>query len=239
MADSGSGGFQFNSSNGQDALNLAAAYNAVVTSKTNNLIDLLRIQQAQTLKNLIAASYSAANAMMYQAVFEAASSSVVGVGGMMCLNEVNTAQTSVKGVKKEEANLQKSQKTAQDEFKKMDDETQKTSEGTKLKEKIDNNEKALNAKKSEREAKEKLATEKSQNANQKAGILQTAAPGMMAMPKALQDNIKAKADAVQTIMQQINQMESGSYDKSNQTLQSFFNINFFAALVALGSLQLR
>ncbi|NGX52894.1 MAG: hypothetical protein KR126chlam5_01200 [Candidatus Anoxychlamydiales bacterium] len=235
MADSGSGGFNFDPSNAQDALNLAAAYNTIVTSKTNRLIDLLRMQQAKTLDQLVAASYAAANSMMYQALFDAVSNLVIAGGGMMTMNDVSNAHGLVKNGLEQEQKLQKTQKGDEEKIKGM----KPGAENDTLQKTIDDNEKKLKNLKTSNEKKQKLADTQMQMATQKSTILQAAAPGLAALPKAAQENIKIKAEAVQTIMSQINGMLSSSYDKSNQTLASFFNINFFAALVALGSLQLR
>ena len=219
----------------QDALNLAGAYIAKVTSETNDLLSKLRKGQITALNKLVTAMYSSAKATLYSAVCEGLMNFGMAAGGLSALKDVDNAQSEATKVSSQEKTLQDSKTSLekQIEDKKFSGEETKES----VQKDLDIKTKKLTTIQGDKKEKERT---KSQRANNKSQIYAQASPAVAALPKASQEAIQNQAGAVKEIMQQINGMLSSSYDKANSTVQSMLSLNnLFGAIAGLTAINLR
>ncbi|NGX48549.1 MAG: hypothetical protein K940chlam5_00137 [Candidatus Anoxychlamydiales bacterium] len=211
---------------GANAINVADSYYNKVTRDVGTSLDKLRQNQVAAITAGIKASYAIASAMLMASLVEAASQLAGAYGSKEALNEINPAEKEVNNANQGFSKLEKQEKALQSDLVKNKEEL----DG--LKTKKENLKKVA-------EKKQTNLSNKSQKATTKAQMLTTAAQGAATIPSALANTFKTKGEAINSVLQTLIGMLNSTYDKSNQTLRSFLEIDYLGGLVALGQIQLR
>lgn len=219
---------------GANAISVANAYYGKVKNDTANSLTLLRNSTIASITAAIKASFSIASAQLILSVVDAAAQVGGAVGAYSGLSEMSAgekelqqADTATKKIQEEEKGLTKQLEKASTEEK-------------------PNIQKELDELKPKNEASQKLLKRKQEKqsnvvnkANIKSTTIQMAATGAASMPKALEDAEQTKGRAIKDVLDQLVQMLGSTYQKSNETLKSFFDFDYLGGLVALGQIQLR
>lgn len=211
--------------NPQDALNVANAFYVTISKKINNIMDKLRQQQIASVTASIKAAFALAGAMLYQSMFEAAMQAGIAVGSYNAGNETSKEE---KLVQPEQKNLTKEMKTLDTNIQK---ETDKSKKDTLTSQK--------DTKKARYEKLQKRVDNKLVHAQRKVTMYNAASQGLGSIPKGTQDSLQEQARAAKAMLDQITQLFNTTYDKQSQVLKGFLDIDFLAALVGLGNIQLK
>ena len=209
---------------GSNAINVADSYYNKVTREVGDSLDKLRKNTVASITAGIKASFAIASAILMSSLVEAASQLAGALASNNSLNEINPA----------EKNLNKAQtglKTLEDKEKTLDAVTDKDALD-KLKPQIADKKKLVDRKQSAY----KNISEKAQIKSQ---MYSMASQGAATLPQALSNAEQTKGRAIKDVLDTLVQMLGSTYQKSNETLKSFFDTDYLGGLVALGQIQLR
>ena len=211
---------------GANAINVADSYYNKVTKDVGDSLDKLRQNTIASISAGIKASFAIAAAVLTASLVEAASQLAGAYGQGEALNEINPAEKKLDEATQKFNKLDKEEKTLQ-------------SDPEKNKDRLDElkTEKATQKKVVEKQ--NTAVSNKSQKANTKAQMIGAYAQAAATLPKSLADAEQTKGRAIKDVLDTLVQMLNSTYQKSNETLKSFFDTDYLGGLVALGQIQLR